>query len=296
VLARWDGHVWTACFPVPRDLVHPPDEPAWVDRLAPQTPQQVVTDLPDAPAMLLAGHGEPVRGWLHGATLSAYLHGDLVSTDGVDVTVLDRVYAPDDPLVPASPLVREARMGLTRTSGRTAARSMLYQATYLRPRDEVALLAQVVLPAGWNRSLVSPVPLGGQARLADVAPVSGVGWPDPPGEFPGGRVLAYVATPALWPGGWRFPVPERATLTAAAVGPVEPVATASPRRGRLATRMLRWAVPAGSVYLLTFDTADGAATWARAVHGTAYLGADAPRDDERLRTAGFGVILTGVWS
>jgi CRISPR-associated protein Cmr3 len=100
---------------------------------------------------------------------------------------------------------------------------------------------------------------------------------------------------------------------AAATGPPQPVPTASPRNGWRSTRALRWAVPAGSVYLLQFDGDDNqgaerrALDWAADVHGTAYRPEpDDPADDkrdtqscdlvgDRLRTAGFGVVLTGVW-
>jgi CRISPR-associated protein Cmr3 len=147
----------------------------------------------------------------------------------------------------------------------------------------------------------------------------------------------YVATPAIWPGGWLppLPLPSGARLEAAAVGPAQPVATASPRGyahnngGETVdyanTRMLRWAVPAGSVYLISFADAgepphavDGgaaaggpaqlaagerAARWAASVHGTAIGRADCDQGarcrahpDCRLRTAGFGVVLTGAWT
>ena len=105
-------------------------------------------------------------------------------------------------------------------------------------------------------------------------------------------MLIYLATPALWRTGWRIPLPEDAWLVAAATGDPEPTATVTPGTGWADSRVLRWAVPAGSVYLAEFGTDNRGAEWARDVHGTAYSG---PEDDERLRTAGFGVLLTGVW-
>jgi hypothetical protein len=50
-------------------------------------------------------------------------------------------------------------------------------------------------------------------------------------------------------------------------------------------------VPAGSIYLLQFDSAERAGSWAAEAHGSAY---GRPEND-RLRTTGFGVVLTGVW-
>jgi CRISPR-associated protein Cmr3 len=105
-------------------------------------------------------------------------------------------------------------------------------------------------------------------------------------------VLVYLATPGLWPGGWRIPVPPGARLVAAATGEPEPVATLTPGGDWRQSRVLRWAAPAGSVYLLQFDDAEHGAAWARDVHGTAY----GRGLKDRLRTAGFGVVLTGAWT
>jgi hypothetical protein len=119
-------------------------------------------------------------------------------------------------------------------------------------------------------------------------------------------MLLYVATPALWRDGWRPPLPPEATLVAAAVGSPLPVATASPKRGFFRTRTLRWAVPPGSVYLLHFPDEETAAAVASSWHGRAlapsadwihtHEGDHPPTDAPPLHTAGFGVVLTGVWT
>ncbi|WP_158609964.1 type III-B CRISPR module-associated Cmr3 family protein [Micromonospora musae] len=302
VLAQWHaGGWWTPYFPAPADLVRSADDHSLVTRLRP-TESAAVTDLGDGCPRLMVGEGDPLDGWLPGDTLGAYLRGELFT--GADphrsVDDLDLGFVRDDPDIDPGPLAREPRVGLGRTAERVARDGLLYQATFLRPVDGVALLAECVLPPAWQRTAAGPVALGGRGRLADVAEVDGVAWPDPPAEFTEGRVLVYVATPAVWPDGWRITVPPGARLVAAAVGPPEPIATASPRSpgGVRATRVLRWAVPPGSVYLLQFDNADAAAAWAIGdgdrvgAHGTAY---GRPAKD-RLRTAGFGVVLTGVWS
>jgi hypothetical protein len=135
------------------------------------------------------------------------------------------------------------------------------------------------------------VQLGGRGRLADVTPAEAT-WPPHPAGQVRERVLVALATPALWPGGWQIPVPPGAELVAAAAGEPEPAATMTPGRQAARTRMLRWAVPAGSVYLLEFSDGDRGAAWAAGVHRTAYgLGETDP-----LRTAGFGVVLTGAWT
>lgn len=301
VLAQWHPGVgWTPYFPAPADLVRDADDHSVITRLVP-TESPAVTDISEQLPLLLTGEGDPLEAWFNGHTLGEYLRGELFPAEESyrPVRGLDLGFVRDDPDTDPGPLAREPRVGLGRTPDRVAQEGMLYQATYLRPLDGVALLAECVLPPTWQRVATGPVTLGGRGRLADVAEVDGVAWPEPPTEFPGGRVLVYVATPAIWPGGWRITVPG-ARLVTAAVGPPQPIATASPRceGGVRATRMLRWAVPAGSVYLLQFDSSDAARDWAVGdgercgVHGTAY---GRPNDD-RLRTAGFGVILTGVWS
>jgi hypothetical protein len=213
----------------------------------------------------------------------------------------------------------EARVGLAR-DGRVAREGLLYAMTHLRAEEGWALLVEFSDgPATGGRCPRGPVPLGGRARLADVEPVSAVGWPACPAAFPGGRVLVYVVTAALWPGGWRPPLPAGARLVAAAVPPPLPVPTGSPRaagreNGRfLDTVMLRWAVPPGAVYLVQFPgdpqaAARQARDWAGRLHGRALgpgldaaviagqvVGRDGEPGTDRTSTAGFGVVLTGVW-
>jgi CRISPR-associated protein Cmr3 len=292
---RLGDQAWTLYFPWPQDIVKVEGAPRRTIRLRPE-PAATVSDLPGAAPRWLTAAGQrgktpPAGGWLPGARLGAYLRGELFGRPGGESFDDLRRQAVD-------PLAPERRVGLARTPARTARTGLLYRATHLRLRDGWAFLVQCVLPAGWGAAVASPVPLGGRTRLADVQPASGMDWPEAPRSYPGGRVLVYVATPALWPGGWRIPEPPGASLVAAAVGEPEPVATASPGARFWQTRRLRWAVPAGSVYLLQFDDADGedgaerAGRWAAATHGTAC----GPAVDERLRTAGFGVVLTGVWS
>jgi hypothetical protein len=290
---------WTTYLPVPRDVVVPPYGAEVLQRLRPRPAGATVTDLSGDCVQWLVGEGDTLSGWVSGQTLSDYLTGQLFQPYG-EALVADRdrvaVRGELEPL-----LVAEARVGLARDRQRMVRDGMLYQVTHLRAADGAALLVQCVLPDGWDRSPQGPTPLGGRGRLADVHVVKGVDWPPGPQVFPDGRVLVYVATPAIWRTGWKIPLPDDTDLVAAAVDAPQPIATASPRRGMAATRALRWAVPAGSVYLLAFrgkpgQAADRAARWARDVHGKQY-GMDHGRaPDDKLITAGFGVVLTGVWS
>src|SRR5206468_10611453 len=129
----------------------------------------------------------------------------------------------------------------------------------------------------------------------DIEPAA-MSWPASGVGATGNRVLVYLATPGVWADGWRMPVPAAATLVAAATREPEPAATVTPGPRWRDSRALQWAVPAGSVYLLEFGDAEAGAAWVRARHGVALdRGVDMGEPD-LLRTAGFGVALTGVWT
>ena len=291
VLARLTGTgAWQPHFPMPADVVRSPGGRAYLLRPDPEL-EGIATDLGEgllAPAT--KQKVEPAEGWIPATALTAYLHAE-VDPGGFDLGKGLRPYRRGlDPLVP------ERRVGLARTRARTAREGYFYQSVHLRPREGWAFLACCDLPPGaWEPQSVSP--LGGRGRLADVTEASDVGWPKPPPAFPGGRVLVYLATPALWPGGWRPPLPQGAELVGAAVPAPRPVASSSPRTARerrtrlLDTVSLRWAVPAGAVYLLRFDDPSRAAVWAGRQHARPW----GPPLAERLDTAGFGVALIGTW-
>lgn len=299
VLAQREGDSWHPYYPMPADVVVTADEPTpYAFRLEPgnavghtdltggDPPSEGSLKLMMPPAA--ARRVKPLAGWLPANSLTDYLAGTLIPPDGVAVEDLE--VEQEDPLRP------ETRIGLARDASRRVREGFLYRATHLRPMDGWAILAECELADGFDRVAEGPVKLGGQGRLADVETAAGL--PSWPGhgreEFPGGRVLVYLATPAIWPDGWRLPLPDGAELVAAVTGEPEPVATTTPGSGWKDSRALRWAVPAGSVYLLRFTGANAerdAAAWARKVNGKALK----PAMDKRLRTAGFGVVLTGVW-
>ncbi|GAA1071557.1 MAG TPA: type III-B CRISPR module-associated protein Cmr3 [Thermobifida alba] len=296
---------WQAVFPLPADIV-PTDETEsrWL-RLTPSEDSPVGTDLDPDGVLRLLDTGHPVKGaardcWLDASDLERYLH-------------LDEFTAEEMAPIPG-PYVSELRTGIAR-EGRTVRDSHLYSSGYLRlretPRTEWALAAQCLLfphqaePSG-------PVRFGGEARLADVSLLDpGPEWPAAPEGYPGGRVLLYLATPGIWRRrdgdgsvrtSWRPPLPPGAELCAAALTGPEPISTASPVEGtgRIEGARLRWAVPAGTVYLIQFTGADpeaAAAAWAGRVHGRALPAAIDDKDTEGalLSTAGFGIALTGRW-
>jgi CRISPR type III-B/RAMP module-associated protein Cmr3 len=261
-----------ALFPWPRDVV----EGLWggLSRLRPTTFDGVTFDDDDLPPLMLDGDGDPVDGWLiRSGDLAAYLGGAL------DVAALDHV---------ESGWVPELHVGLHRGDGRRAVDGMLYAAEHRRLRPGWRMLVRVQhgadLAATDGRAF-----LGGERRLAEVSVADGPPVPLCPGEFPGGRVLVYLAALAVFEAGWRPAVPDGAALRAAALSGPVPLAT----WGKIDQRnsfVLRRAVAEGSVYYLQFASPDAARRWAASVHGQCL-----PQASTKLRSAGFGWCLTGRW-
>ena len=301
MLARRGQDGWTPYFPAPADLVVTADgSDRLVFRLRPEE-SAGHTDLGDAGAAVPGGgvlrwlmppmdteSVEPLRGWIPGDVLAAYLAGDLPAPGGSPLEDLDPLMRGGEL---TDPFLPERRVGLAR-EGRSVRAGYLYQSTHLRSEEGWAFLAEYTGPGERVPQRGNPVPFGGKGRLADIGPAD-MSWPE--AGAAGKRVLVYLATPAVWPAGWRMPVPGDATLIAAATRDPEPAATV--RRGRdwLESRVLRWAVPAGSVYLLEFGDDDAGERWARKWHGVA-LDRGTTEDRDLLRTAGFGVVLTGAWT
>ncbi|HLI39927.1 MAG TPA: type III-B CRISPR module-associated Cmr3 family protein [Streptosporangiaceae bacterium] len=310
VLARRGRSGWEPYFRAPADLVvtQDRDRPRRVFRLTPAEPAGQ-TDLHETAASRtggsalrllvpagdaeFAGPVEPLRGWIPGHVLAEYLAGRLPAPEGTPLRGFEPLMRGEEL---AEPLLPERRVGLARED-RSARAGYLYQAAHLRPDGDWAFLAEITAPAGWSRPAADHIPFGGRGRLADVRPAA-LRWPASGVGEDETRVLVYLATPAVWPDGWRMPVPDGAGLAAAASGDPEPAATVKREQGRAwrDSRALRWAVPAGSVYLLEFGDGEAGAAWARTWHGTALDRGGTPPDEDLLRTAGFGVVLTGAWT
>jgi CRISPR-associated protein Cmr3 len=299
VLARKDKgkQEWEPYFPVPADLVVTEGQSPRVFRLragsaAGRTDMDESGSGGSGPLRWLAppaaaeraGPLKPLRGWIPGRVLAEYLADRFPAPGGTELPHLRL----------AEPLHPEARVGLAR-DGRSVRAGFLYRATHLRPEDGWAFLAEVTIGGGELRQVVNPVPFGGRGRLADVEPAA-TRWPRVDLAAAGQRVLVYLATPAIWPGGWRLPVPGGARLVAAATGEPEPAATVTPGAGWADSRALRWAVPAGSVYLLEFADPSQGSQWAGRWAGVALRRHEDAGDEDLLRTAGFGVVLTGAWT
>lgn len=178
----------------------------------------------------------------------------------------------------------ERRVGIAVEEGRVRD-GFLYQATHRRLDEDVAFLADVETPQDIP---TLSVPFGGAGRYAEIRRVEQVDFPEGPSSYPGGRLLLYVATPAIWSGGSMPPLPKEVTVVGAAIGPQEAIAAGASYRNGIKSTTLRWAVPAGSVYFLEFPSEAAALGWATRHSGKA-LGND------RFASTGFGVVLTGRW-
>jgi len=241
---------WRVRWPVPCDVVREDESPVPV-RLAVSSPASgggsaadVEHDLDGQVARLLTGHGDPAGGWWETDELAGYLAGGEISGDTV-----------------AAPWEIERRVGLALEAPRTAAEGMFYSAEHLRLLDGVGWAACCI--GGPQISLPQTVQLGGRSRAAQVHD----GVPEPavpavPSAAPGGRLLLYLATPAVFAGGWRpdlsaWPGTE---LVAAALGDPQVIASATPDRatGGVGRGRMMWAVPAGSVYYLRFPSEQSA--------------------------------------
>ncbi|HEX5493324.1 MAG TPA: type III-B CRISPR module-associated Cmr3 family protein [Mycobacteriales bacterium] len=246
------------------------------------------------------GSGEPAQAFLDTDALGRYLAGD-------PADALDTLSGGGAATAPER-LVSERRVGLARharshTAGRTAVPGFLYLAEFLRfppaGEDRIGFACRVEFDDRVPAPRTDVVRFGGEGRQARVTvwssdedrsgepggqggPGEPLSLPDPPPDVSDGRVLLYLASPAVFTGGWMPPLDSGARLVAACVTGPEPVASQAFR--------LRWAVAAGSVYFLQFTTGPAASRFVETYHNTCL-----PQAHERLRTVGFGLCLTGRW-
>lgn len=280
VVVLHDGRGWQPLFPVPRDVVF--DDPG-SQRLARNVMHDKIEGVEHdlGTIDLLYGQGEPSDLWCPATELRRYLH------DG------------QPPVKKIVPWSTERRVGLARNTDRTAAAGMLYSAEHLRPDDHIhgRLGFAVECWAGPSTDLATTVFFGGRSRRAQVhadRAASAVTFPAPPGSFPDGKLLLYLATPGVFAEGWRPLAADLlgGRLVAAAVGGPDVIAMARPdrRTGAVGNTRMVWTAAAGSVYYVQFSDPDAAARAAVEWHGRAL-----PQAEETLRTAGFGLALTGRW-
>jgi CRISPR/Cas system CMR-associated protein Cmr3 (group 5 of RAMP superfamily) len=276
-----DGE-WRARWPVPLDVVRDDDHPSPC-RLTvtgadghPGGLDGVTHDLGGDVRALPIGAGEPVAGWWETAELAGYLTGGDVSGDTMP-----------------EPWRIERRVGLALEEDRTAAEGMLYSAEHLRPAERMGFAVCCI--GGPDAPLPQTVPLGGRNRSAQLhADVKPPALPEPAAHAPDGRLLLYLATPAVFEHGWRPDLTAwpGAGLITAVVGDPQVIAAATPDRatGAVGRGRLMWAAPAGSVYFLKFGSEHDALHAARTLNRRTL-----PQAEEPLASAGFGYALTGSW-
>jgi CRISPR type III-B/RAMP module-associated protein Cmr3 len=285
---RTSDDSWEALFPVPHDVVMADGE---MTRLAmPAARTEVETDLDDEAQLLLqeppGGLASCDHAWWDSGQLADYLR----------VGALSPVLLTKDGERAYEPWKIERRVGIAREESRTVTEGMFYSAEHLRLQQDAGLAGQCI--GGPDRKLDGTVAFGGEGRRAEVhGDAQGIEFPEVPESFPRGELLLYLATPAVFPGGsWRPDLgslsDDNVELVAAAVGKTRVITSGTPdrRTGGFGAGRLMWAVPPGAVYYLRFPDADAAMAAARRVHGTAISQAE-----DWMRTAGFGLVLTGRW-
>lgn len=285
-LARLENSTLVRYFPAPRDLVRPdPDgRPPRYALLAP--PEQAPLDCE------LAGGLLPL--WLRSSEPPQAVQGYLAEPDYWRYLAGQPVPAVDA----GSLFIRERRpgLGIDRFT-RTAAEGLLYTVEYVRPCRGAGLVVDVLDGLDQAPPLVA---FGGEARGSRCT-----AWPLSPEQPPPGlreaivssrRIKLVLATPALFRQGWLpawidpqtlrtgEPYPSL-RLVAAAVSRAEPVGGFDLVKGM--PRLMRPAVPAGSVY---FFAADDDAAAERAFDR--WFGACV---SDECAAIGFGQAYAGTW-
>ena len=239
----WDDEVDEALFPWPLDVVR--DEEQGISRLSAVSVDKALVDGDDLPPRLLVGTGEPQRNALVTKTaLSRYLSGE-------DVAALKPKHDIWEP---------ELHVGLHKGDGRRAADGMLYAAEHRRLRRGARMLVRVQHEAPL-RATEGTVFFGGERRVVEITAIKAVDLPTMPTDFPDGKVLVYLASPAIFESGWRLEIPDACTLMAASIEGPEMVSAWGKFDG-IQRFVARSAVAAGSVYYLQFHNEGKAMQWA----------------------------------
>lgn len=271
----WDDESDHPLFPWPLDVI---EDLGDLSRLQPHLVEDGHVDAADLPPSLLSGMGEPRRGSLiSGPALGQYLKG---GEDAHDIEANDDIWLP------------ELHVGLHKGDDRKAADGMLYAAEHRRLRPNTGLLARVQHQEPLKATQGS-ASFGGERRVVEVNAVETAHIPKLPAmprDFPSGKVLVYLASPAIFEDGWRPVLPDGCTLVAAAFDGPEMMSSWGKFDGEFGY-VARSAVVAGSVYYLQFADAHKARQWAHSVHGQCLRQAST-----KLRSAGFGWCFTGRWS
>lgn len=197
---REDGGIMPY-FPCPADLLPTKakkHQPRRLIRLTPQTAPVFVANWPVEKVTDLSPLQSPVEddldnltGWISASALSNYLKQETVSWD--DVQEDDKFFS------------REGRFGIGVEEGvKRPQEGMLYQVSYIRPRENVGLLVKVTgidaTTAKWGKGgLLS---MGGEMRAGRYQVIDQpAGWPK--NQPNSGKFNLYLATSTYFEQGWR---------------------------------------------------------------------------------------------
>lgn len=236
-LAKWDGQTVTRYFPQPADAIANGLElvPA---KLVDKPPTLKTSTSATKLFGLKQISGKPKETlWLDEDSLQKYLTGESVTG------------------TPASELfLREDRVGIGMNEKRVVDEGMLYEAEFIRPRENIGLLVEVddEYESDWQKGGI--LLLGGEGKQALVEKVTVK--PASIASASTSRFKMYLTTPAYFEEGWKPSDWKKffkgdVTLTAAAINRYETIGGfnwAGDANGQSAHRPARRFVPAGSVY------------------------------------------------
>jgi CRISPR-associated protein Cmr3 len=264
-------------LPMPLDLVAPKGQSEVVIRLQPTEMSGVVSNYP-CPILLLPPDKGQVEEVAQGLMTQVDLETYLYSTKKVfSVKKLEDF------------LKTEPKIGIGRNDATlTASDALLYRVGMRRPVDW-EIVVDVQLPDG-TISLPQQafiIKLGAENKVAEVRSFQRSFGIDPAEiTLKGNRFKLYLATPAIFDGGWKPDLSRhgiRAELVAAAVG--KPLSIGGFDMEKGVPKTMYKAVPAGSVYF--YETSENLEVVKERLFGK-------PISD-KMPEQGFGIAYVGVW-
>jgi CRISPR-associated protein Cmr3 len=211
---------------------------------------------------------QPANGYLTREGLHAFLHSEPVATDQL--------------LKPEDLFDFDRRTGIGINPDRLSAEEgLIYGATFLALKPDVAFYAEVVIPDDGDCTMlqrIKSVPFGGEGRRVRLEIRDEVySWPEPVSGQGNQKPLLLLTTPGLFAAGWR-PAAIDGRLLAAAVPGSAAVSGWDLARG--GPKPNRFAAQAGSTYFLN----EPLHPWPETLS-----------DNQRDAQQGWGCYLKGVW-
>ncbi len=264
-------------LPMPLDLVAPKGEDERVIHLKPAEIGGVVSNYPCS-MLLLPPEEEQVEEITQGLMTQVDLETYLYSTKkDFSVKKLEDF------------LKTEPKIGIGRDDTTLTASDALLYRVGMRRAVDLEIVADVQLPDGtvFLPQQAFIIKLGAENKVAEVRPFRYSLGIDPAEiTLNGGRFKLYLATPAIFDGGWKPDLSRhgiQAELVAAAVG--KPLSIGGFDMEKGAPKTMYKAVPAGSVYF--YETSESLETVKERLFGK-------PISD-KMPEQGFGITYLGNW-